>query len=225
MRPSTRTIPIAGSWPYPASKVATERVIAEHDDVARSRVIVRIAGVYDEVGHSPPITNQIKRIDGKWPTSHFYPADPALGQAFVHLDDAVEALVRIVRRRRDLPPHYEVLIGEPDTLGYGDLQDIIGRELHGKDWATFQIPPSMAKVGAWMREKNPLGEDPFIKSWMIDRAGDHYDLDVTTAHEDLEWEPAHRIAEVVPQMIERLEQDRDGWYAENDLRPPRRLLP
>ncbi len=217
--------PITESWPYPTSKVRTEAVVDEHADVARSRVIVRIAGAYDEDGHSPPITNQIRRIDGKWPTSHFYPADPDLGQAFVHLDDAVDALVRIVERRSRLPERYPVLIGEPVTVGYGELQDIIGCELHGSEWRTFRVPASLAKVGAWAREQNPFGEDPFIRSWMIERATDHYDLDISSAREHLGWEPAHRVADVIPEMITRLRHDRAGWYRRNDMTPPRRMLP
>jgi len=217
--------PITESWPYPTSKVRTEGVIDDHSDIARSRVILRIAGAYDEDGHSPPITNQIRRIDGKWPTSHFYPADPDRGQAFVHLDDAIDALVRVVERRSELPDRLPVLIGEPETLGYGDLQDIIGCALHGTEWRTFRVPALLAKVGAWAREKNPLGEDPFIRSWMIDRATDHYDLDISAAHEHLGWEPQHRVGDVVPVMVERLRQDRDGWYARNDMTPPRRMMP
>jgi nucleoside-diphosphate-sugar epimerase len=216
--------PIEGSWPYPASKVATEAVIDENSSVATSNVIVRIAGAYDEMGHSPPITNQVKRIEGRWVTSHFYPADLRLGQAFVHIDDAVDALARIVRRRRQLPAELEVLIGEPDTVGYGELQDLIAHELHGVDsWPTFEVPPILAKLGAWVREKNPLGPDPFIKSWMVDRATDHYDLDISTARQTLDWEPEHHVADVIPEMIDRLKADRETWYRENDLEPPRRV--
>lgn len=218
--------PIEKTWAYPSSKVDTEAVLREHPASQQmSTVVMRIAGVYDEEGHSPPITNQIKRIDGRWPTSHFYPADLERGQAFVHRDDAVDAIVRIVERRSELPSWFPVLIGEPETVGYGEMQDLIGRELHGHDWKTFRIPGSIAKVGAWVREKNPLGEDPFIRSWMVDRAADHYDLDISTARERLDWTPKHTVADTIPTMIDQLRRDRDGWYAENGMRPPRRLLP
>lgn len=214
--------PISASWPYPASKVETEDVV-DRTRAARSHVVVRLAGVYDEMGHSPPITNQVKRIEGRWLTSHFYPAPTDRGQSFVHLDDAVDALARIVRRRRQLPADFDVLVGEPATVGYGEMQDIIAHELHGVDeWRTIRIPAPLAKVGAWAREKNPFGEDPFIRSWMVDRAGDHYELDIDAARGRLGWEPDHDIRSTLPAMIERLRDDRRGWYAENDLRPPRR---
>lgn len=218
--------PVDPSWPYPESKVETEAVLREHPLTARvPTVVVRLAGVYDEDGHSPPITNQIKRIDGRWPTSHFYPAGLDRGQAFVHRDDAVAALVRIVERRGDLPRPFRVLIGEPTTVGYGELQDVIAQEIHGRDWPTFRIPAPLAKAGAWVREKNPIGDDPFIRSWMVDHAADHYDLDISAAREHLDWRPEHDVVGTIPEMIRRLRTDRDGWYEQNDLKPPRRVLP
>ncbi len=213
--------PIHSTWPYPASKVATERVI-EARRGAIPTVVVRIGAVYDEDGHSPPLTNQVKRIHGRWVTSHFYPADLATGQSFVHADDAVDALYRIVERRHELPDDLDLLIGEPVTVGYGELQDLIARELHGRDWPTWRIPAPVARVGAWVRERNPLGEDPFIRSWMIERAADHYDLDISAARHHLGWEPTRRVADVIPEMIRRLRDDPAGWYAGNGLAPPRR---
>jgi nucleoside-diphosphate-sugar epimerase len=212
--------PIQATWPYPESKVETEEIVSDVTTGRTKVVIARLAGIYDENGHSPPITNQIKRIDGNWLTSHFYPADLDRGQAFVHLEDAADALVRIVDRRAELPDDLELLLAEPETLGYRELQDIIGEELRGTDWATVEIPEAMAKTGAWIRENNPFGEDPFIRSWMVDRASDHYEIDIDRARELLDWKPQHSVGSVVPEMIERLKSDREGWYAENRLTPP-----
>jgi UDP-glucose 4-epimerase len=219
--PIDEDAPIEATWAYPESKVETEDIVEEEAGDRTKTVIMRLAGVYDENGNSPPITNQIKRIDGNWITSHFYPADLERGQAFVHLDDAVEALARVVERRVELPDDLELLIAEPETVGYGELQDTIGEALHGTEWATFEIPESVATTGAWMREKNPFGEDPFVRSWMIDRASDHYEIDISRARELLDWEPKHRVADVVPEMIDRLKKDPEGWYRRNDLSPPR----
>lgn len=218
--------PIEKTWAYPASKVETEHLIREHPTSSRiSNVIARIAGVYDEDGNSPPLTNQIKRIDGRWPTSHFYPAELERGQAFVHLDDAADALERTVRRRADLPSWFPVLIGEPETIGYGQLQDAIAEELWDRSWPTMRVPVPLAKVGAWVREKSPFLEDPFIRSWMVDRASDNYDLDVSVAEEHLGWTPQHTVLGSIPEMIRRLRADREGWYARNGMKPPHRVLP
>jgi nucleoside-diphosphate-sugar epimerase len=217
--------PIDPSWPYPRSKVETETVLADHSQSEQmSTVVLRLAGVYDEDGHSPPITNQIKRIHGNWPTSHFYPADLNRGQAFIHRDDAVAALERIVDRRDHLPQRLPVIVGEPTTIGYGELQNAIACELHGHEWTTLRIPAPLAKAGAWIREKNPFADDPFIRSWMVERASDHYELDVDTARSCLDWEPDHDLLGTVPEMIRRLRDDPARWYAANDLEQPRKIL-
>lgn len=214
--------PLEATWAYPESKIKTEQLIREHRGDARS-VILRLAGVYDEEGHSPPIVDQVGRIHGRALTSRFYPADLARGQSFVHRDDVIDACVRAVDRRREIPDDTAILVGEPTTLGYGELQDAIARALHGEPWRTFRVPVPVARVGAWLQEHNPLLPDPFIRSWMVERAGDHYQLDISRARQLLGWEPRHAFGEVVPEMIGRMRADPEGWYAANKLDPPRRV--
>ena len=53
--------PVKPSWPYPESKVKTEQLIrAERGEIPV--VLLRIAGVYDDQGHSIPLARQIQRI-------------------------------------------------------------------------------------------------------------------------------------------------------------------
>jgi hypothetical protein len=116
-----------------------------------------------------------------------------------------------------------VLVGEPTTVGYGRLQDAIANELYGHGWPTLRVPAVVARVGAWVREQNPIGGKPFIRSWMVDRASDHYELDIDEAIEHLDWSPEHDVLATIPEMVQRLRRDRDGWYATNSLQAPRRL--
>ena len=80
----------------------------------------------------------------------------------------------------------------------------------------------MAKIGAWVQEKLP-GPDPFIRPWMIDRANDHYALDITRARTLLGWEPKRTLRETLPKMVDTLKADRLAFYGENDLEPPSSL--
>ncbi len=46
------------------------------------------------------------------------------------------------------------LVAEPDVMSYEELQDRIGKLLHGSEWPTIRIPKSTAKgrdAGKWMR--------------------------------------------------------------------------
>lgn len=214
--------PLAPRWPYPQSKVATERLLlAEHGDIPL--VILRIAGVYDDHGHSIPIAHQIHHIYERWLISHFFPGDPAHGQPFLHLDDLTDAIERAVERRTELPSESIILLGEPDTLGYGELQDLIGERLHGRRWTTRRIPKALATTGAWIRSRLPLRKEPLIQPAVIPFADDHYVLDISRARGLLDWEPKHSLRETLPKIIDALKADPAAWYRENKLKLPRRL--
>ena len=220
----TEGSPIEPTWAYPQSKVWAEKLIeAERDDIPV--VFLRIAGVYDDGCHSIPLANQIKRVYEETFTSHFYPADPNRGQSFVHLDDLVEMFPLLLKRRTKLPPVTPLLIGEPETVSYGELQDGFGRLLHGQKWTTYRVPKLVAKAGAWVQDRLPFAPDPFIKPWMIDRAADHYDLDISRARSLLGWTPRHSLRAELPVMIEALKRDPARGYRTNKLEPPKELAP
>lgn len=210
--------PLEPKWDYPVSKVAAETALRAqrgHIPVA----ILRIAGVYDDTCHSIPIAHQIQRIFENQLIARVYPGDLESGQPFVHLDDVVDALARLVARRRTMPAELTLLIGEPETLSYDRLQRELSRLLHGEEWETRTIPKAVAKAGAWLQDQLP-GEEPFIKPWMIDLADDHLELDITRARTVLGWSPKHALRATLPAMIEALRSDPIGWYRTHKLEVP-----
>jgi nucleoside-diphosphate-sugar epimerase len=212
--------PLGPTWAYPESKVRTENLIREkRGDIPA--VLLRIAGVYDDGCHSIPLAHQIQRIYERQFTSRVYSGSTSHGQSFVHLDDLVDAIEVTIERRAALPPELPVLLGEPEALSYDELQHTMARLIHGDHWETLEVPgpvAPLAKAGAWVMEKLP-GADPFIKPWMIDRANDHYALDITRARTLLNWEPKRSLRETLPKMIAAFKADPLGWYRENDLEP------
>ncbi|HEY7862388.1 MAG TPA: NAD-dependent epimerase/dehydratase family protein [Thermoanaerobaculia bacterium] len=215
----TEESPEKAAWDYPKSKLAAERVIArERGDIPA--VILRIAGVYDEDCHSIPIGQQITRIYEKDLESFFFPGDADHGQPFVHLDDLVSCVERVVERRVELGKEDLFLIAEPDIVTYAEMQDRLGRLLHGREWPTIRIPKVAAKVGAWAREKTAGEEKTFIKPWMVDLADDHYPVVIAHAREELGWNPTHRLRETLPAMVESLRKDPKRWYEINGFPLP-----
>jgi nucleoside-diphosphate-sugar epimerase len=206
------------TWAYPESKVRTEQLIRdERGDIPA--VLLRISGVYDDLCHSIPLAHQIQRIYERKLTSRIYSGSTSHGQSFMHLDDLVNAVALVVERRAELPPEAPILLGEPEALSYDELQHTFARLIHGEDWETLEVPgplAPLAKAGAWVMGKLP-GADSFIKPWMIDRANDHYALDITRARTLLGWEPQRSLRGTIPQMIATLKADPLGFYRENDL--------
>ncbi len=214
----TEDWPIGPTWAYPESKVRTEALIhAQRGDI--HAVTLRLAGVYDDVCHSPPLAHQMQRIAERQLAGHLYSGETSHGQSFLHLDDVVDAIERAVERRSELLPETTILLGEPETLSYDELQHTFMRLIHGKSSETHTVPGFIAKAGAWVQDHMP-GEEPFIKPWMIDRANDHYALDITRARTLLDWAPHNTLRQTLPKMVAALQADPIGWYREHGLEPP-----
>jgi nucleoside-diphosphate-sugar epimerase len=221
--PLTAYSPVDAEWAYPQSKLAAEKVIVEERGQIPT-VILRIAGVYDEDCYSLPIGQQIARIYEKQLESYFFPGDKTCGQAFIHLDDLVSCFRAVVERRDSLSRHSMFLVGEEDTMSYAELQEDLGRYIHGTEWPAIRIPKTAAKAGAWVKDKLSGDDDaPFIKPWMIDLADQNYPISVQRAREQLGWEPQHTLRQTLPDMIGRLHFDPKAWYEKNGLPIPKKV--
>lgn len=216
--------PLRGEWDYPKSKIAAEKVIAEERGSIPA-VILRIAGAYDEQGHSPPITQQVKRIYEKQLESFFFPGNAGARQAYVHLDDLVACFVAAVEARQRLSPWEVFLVAEPGAPTYRELQEQLGELIHGKEWPALRVPAPAAKVGAWLMEKTAPEGASFIKPWMIDLADESYPVSIERARQRLGWNPRRRLLDTLPEMVENLLDDPEGFYRENHLTASRRGFP
>jgi nucleoside-diphosphate-sugar epimerase len=220
--------PIEPRWAYPKSKAAAEAVIrAEHKRIPY--VILRLAGVYDEHSTVPTMAQQMARIYERDFESYFYSGSTLVGQSMLHRDDMLEAFRRTVDRRNVLPPGIDILIGEPDAIGYDALQDKLGELIHGvDDWPTLRVPKPLAAAGAWAQSHlEPVipdaidrGKPSFIRPFMVAMADDHYALDIRRARDLLGWEPRHRLQEELPGLVAVLKNDPAGWYKRNSVTPP-----
>jgi len=91
--------------------VRTEALIhAQHGEIPVA--ILRLAGVYDDICHSPPLANQMQRIFERQLASHLYSGETSHRESFLHLDDLVDAIMLVVERRAKLPAVSTVLLGE-----------------------------------------------------------------------------------------------------------------
>ena len=219
----TEESPTRTDWAYPESKLKAEAVIAEEHE-AMPYVVLRIAGVYADDCRSIPLAQQIARIHKKELESYFFPGNPKRGQPFLHVDDLVRCVRAALRARKRLDVREVFLVAEPEIVPYTELQDRLGRLLHGKAWPTIRIPAPLAKASAWVKDK--LTEDPkatFIKPWMIDLADAHYPTSIARAKTRLKWSPRHRLARTLPRMVAALKKDPAHWYEAHHLPVPEDL--
>lgn len=216
---TTEESPLDPKWDYPRSKVDTEKILHQkRGDIPVMNL--RIAGVYNDEGHSIPITNHIQRIYENKITSHLYPGKFDHGNPYVHLDDLMEAIIKAVKKRREFKGETTINLGEPETLSFIELQQEIALLVHDKEWSTYKIPKFVAKSGAWVQD---IFGDPFIKPWMVDLTDDHMEIDISRAKELLDWQPRHSLKSTLPRIIDALKKDPLAWYRENNLNPPSSL--
>jgi nucleoside-diphosphate-sugar epimerase len=214
--------PIEPTWDYPLSKVKTEAAIHQLRGKIPT-VNLRIAGVYDDRCHSIPLSNQLQRIIENQFEAHVFAGDITHGASFVHMDDLIDAIALCVQKRKALPPELNLLIGEDVTFSYDQLQRMMQRQIHGKEWKTWSIPKPIAKIGAYILSHLPFVKSGFIQPWMIDIADDHYELDITRAKNVLGWQPKRRVDQVLPKWVSEIKADPVEWYDENKLQAPRGL--
>ncbi len=215
-------------WVYPQSKAAAEAVVrAEHQPIPC--VILRLAGVYDTQSMVPTLARQMARVYERSIQSHLYSGNTRVGQSALHRDDMLDAIRRTVERRAALPPETDILIGEADAMSYQALQQALGRLMHGTDhWLTVRVPKVLAAAGAWLHgQMEPVipdsidgGEPAFIRPFMVAMADDHYALDIRRARDLLGWQPQHRLADELPELVRALKKDPVAWYAANGIQAP-----
>ena len=209
--------PLEAKWDYPDSKLRAERVIQQQRGDTPT-VILRIAGVYTDRCQSIPIANQIQRIYERRLTAKVFPGDTSTRSVVVYLDDLAAAFRAVRGPTNDRASRRVMLVGEADPMSYDELQRALAALIHGDaDWETVTIPKAVAKAGAWIQDKVPGVEDPFIQPWMIDLADDHYALDISRAKSLLGWTPRRTLRDTLSRMIEGLKADPAGWYRTNKL--------
>ena len=220
--------PVEPRWASPRSKAAAESVISEERGSIPA-VVLRLAGMYDDVSVVPSLAQQIARIHQRNAQSYFYAGSTLVGQSMVHRDDVIAAFRLTVEARHRLPAETRLLIGEADAIGYDALQDEIGYLLHStEDWPTMRVPKALAAAGTWAHGAlEPIipaaldrGGKPFIRPFMVAQADDHYALDTSLAREAIGWAPRHRLKDSLPRIVAALKASPKDWYAAHAMLSP-----
>jgi nucleoside-diphosphate-sugar epimerase len=218
----------APGWAYPKSKARTEAIIREEAGPIPV-VLLHLAGLYDDETAVPTLSHQIARVYEREVKAHVYSGDTEAGQAFIHIDDMLDAFERAVERRAELGREEVILVGEPDAVSYDELQERLGALIHSAArWETLVAPAPLAKAGAAVQvaaepvvpDSYDRGQKPFIRPFMIDMASDHYELDVSKARRLLGWRARHRIRDGLPRLVAALKRDPKAWYERNGITPP-----
>ena len=185
-------------------------------------VPLRFGGIYTDAGDSPTLTTEILRILARPLGDERSAEDPTIGadsagQAFVHLDDAIEAIVATILRRRQLPRDcVPIPISEPRTCSVERLRVEFARLLRGEqDWQTHEFPTALVQAVTWLQDRLTFDDLPDAAQGSGGVAP--HSVDVRRAHDLIAWWPRHDLLETLPKIVRTLAHDPEGWARRHDL--------
>lgn len=219
-RKLTADSPRSDAWAYTAHKVRCERIL-EAADVPQPRVELVLAGVYSDWCELVPLYQQIERVRRASVERLFYPGPIDRGFPYLHVDDAARAFEAAVEACRGRPGVHRYMVGEEEPVTYRMVQDIAAETFLGRSESVMRVPRAVARGGArvldrWARWR---GRRTFIQPWMIDYAGEHFELDIGPTIEDLGWRPTHDLHGELADICARAREHEDEWRRRNDARP------
>jgi len=218
--PLNESSPLLGSWELPRSKILAEKITHNLGKKIRSKVILRLAAVYDDTCNSIPLSNQIQRIYEKQFAGRVLPGNAHHGVTYLHMNDLLHCVDILINKRDELVGNHTFLIGENSRLTYDESQRLIQQLIFGVEWRTDRIPKWVAKLASWFQNAIPIWGPSFIKPWMIAHAADNYECNTTKARRELNWQPMHQLKNSIPKMIASLKENPVKWYAQNQLIMP-----
>ena len=234
-RPIDEASPIDPKWQYPKSKLDAENVVRTRHGQTPT-LMLRIAGMSTDQCDSA--TPRCSRSSASAPVrrTQYEPClprryEPRPGLRSLRRPAPGRVPLSVDRRHR-LPADLTLAdrlsrAGRRATPNWS--KDQLGWSIHGaENWPTPSISKAVAKTGAWLQDKVEdavpdaidQGKEPFIKPFMVELADDHFELDISSARQALDWEPKHQLRATLPRMVQALKADRSAWYARTKLTSP-----
>jgi nucleoside-diphosphate-sugar epimerase len=214
--PLTESSPRAAPWAYPAHKLRCEKIL-EAAEIPQPRVELVLAGVYSAWCELVPLYFQLERLRTGSLSAHVYPGPVDRGLTYIHVDDVARAFAEAAIRLRGHPGVHRYMIGESKPATYADIHRIAAEGFRGRPGRLMRVPRPLAKTGAAVL--SALRAEPFIRPWMIDFAGEHFELDLTKSRRELDFEPSGYLLDRLPDIVERARKDPDRWTSLNEARP------
>lgn len=213
-RPINEASPVEPKSPLRATMIRAERLLQDELG-AVPRVTLRLAPLYDNLGHNSYLVRQIAASYESSRGAMRGDEHPDTAHVFLHVDDAATAVAHAVEARGRLPHKLSLLLAEDEAVTPRQLRAAVLLALDGQAEST--LPKAWALTRLYSRFQHPGGMDDTSDPELRCQASDHYEVDSTSARERLDWRPARRILEVLPAMIDGLRQDPVSWYRANRM--------
>lgn len=210
----------AGLWEYPRHKREAEATL-EAAAIPQPRIELVLAAVYSEWCELVPLYQHIEQVARRSPLGSLYPGSVDRGLTYVHVSSVADAFLRSIDAFWGKRGVHRLLIGEDRPVTYLEIHRAAKRAFGRRPGRVRRIPKFLARAGAhilvWMGKL--FGKSPFIRPWMIDFAGEHFEFDLRPTRRSLGWQPAGYLGDRLDAMCQRAAIHREIWLAKNEARP------
>ncbi len=198
--------------PYARSKITNEEMLIEASSVLPV-AIVRIGAVFSEWCELPPLYILIKHWSQRSWMGRVIPGKGNTGFPYVHRDDIVELVKKVVIRNDHLDNCEWFLACGSETVLHTDLYPLVRNYDGNKDpihlpvWFVRLVLYSKCIIG------KIAGEIPDERPWMMDYIDKQWIVDNSYTQEKLEWTctVGKDILSCMPQIIDNCNRYQESW--------------
>jgi len=217
-RPITEASPPDGRHIYAVTKAEGEEMLRELDDRLPS-VIVRFAALFSDWCEYPPLYFFLETwLSDRW-NARILGGRGSTSLPFLHVDDAVSFVLRVLEQRHALGPAEVVIASVDGAVTHRELYDAATEYAFRHRRRPWHVPKPVALVGTWVRDLvgRVTGNRPFERPWMARFIDEQMAVDASRTRARLDWAPRSRleILRRIRFMIENSRTSRMEWRGRN----------
>jgi len=209
-------------FPYCRSKAAGERLCTERLDELPA-VVMRIGGVFSDWCELPPLYSLIRLWSRRGPVGRCVPGRGLTGFPYIHRDELVRFVRRIIEKDDTLGRHEVLFASEDGCTCHEDLYAPI-RRLSGRSASEnpIHVPPVLAALFLYLKlsANSLLARQTYERPWMLAYADRPLRVDARITQRKLDWKPRdeYAILNRLPVLMANFQNQRHYWLSRNILR-------
>jgi len=214
----TENSPLDAAIPYAKSKQAAEERIKEYSQYFPC-TIIRLAAIFSDWCEYGPLYFLMRKWLQRGVQSRIIPGQGMTGLPYLHVNDLITFLLRIIEKDRELSD-LDILLASPDgCLSHNELFHSATFYASGKADKPLHLPAWILAPGilvlqiiGWLRN-----QPSFERIWMLKYLDKQMIVDASQTRKILDWQPTgrYRLKRRMLFLIENMKGSPNRWEERN----------